>query len=465
MKQKYIMTLFVILAAFLVFDIFQTKAEEVNADNAPSKTYILINKPEVAKSFSAVECTFDYNQNGYASFKKTKGQSETNTYITYTIGSANGIDAEIYKYMVVSYRLNKAAGEQDVYFTVVNHNGEVGSPYVLFRSGWEATESWKKKIISFETDKALINDNFSSGKITFIRFGLFTALPDTTMDIQYIAFFKSKDAAEKFDGNFSKYESFWTKATATPTQTPSPTPDPNIVVEDPDFLYKFYDEYSDAYSMLAANPNSLVEYDSDEKALSVMAMSMDPNFFLKPPYEAMECSDYPYMKIRLKNSSDIETFEFYFGVDGEALSESTAVRFNMDVKQTEYKDYILNLSKLNSGWIGELTSLRLDCFSNCNTIDETKMFIKYMAFFKTKEDAENWNPDYTKNEEPSASNTPKPTIVNTLTPDVATPEVTVKNDNGAKTQNSSFVTTIVIIIVSGLIVAAATVILIKKIKK
>ena len=125
-----------------------------------------------------------------------------------------------------------------------------------------------------------------------------------------------------------------------------------------------------------------------------------------PKYSIEECKerDVNYaaplrVKVRLKNETLAPKFEAFIGA-GAHVAPGDEFQIDISSEDTEYKEYVVNLAEIKSqSYIDGRTtvgSIRLDGLS----ISETELaesgsailYIDYFGFFKTVEDAQNWNP-------------------------------------------------------------------------
>ncbi|MBQ3893964.1 MAG: hypothetical protein II739_01445 [Clostridia bacterium] len=169
----------------------------------------------------------------------------------------------------------------------------------------------------------------------------------------------------------------------------------------------------------------------------------DPNFMIADAqYADLDCSEYPYFAINLKNPSEATQFEVHFGTDEHGLSASNVFHLDIEGGMDTFKTFycyiptqnekwvnILNapggLSEQETGsytapemeeggsfWEGYLNSLRIDgvYFGGRSGLvpGGTSYDIAWIAFFKTEDDVKNFaGPDRTK---PTPEPTPTPDI-------------------------------------------------------
>ena len=131
------------------------------------------------------------------------------------IASEEGVLVEKYPVMVMKVRrveeTDPTVGE--IFFFTENSSGpKAGNS---FRFDYENTLDWQFVTIDLSSNKRC-KDYF-----TGMRFDMFDHAPDGgTLEMEWITFFESKEAAAKFDGDFSPY----IKATPVPTVKPTDKP-------------------------------------------------------------------------------------------------------------------------------------------------------------------------------------------------------------------------------------------------
>ncbi len=133
-----------------------------------------------------------------------------------------------------------------------------------------------------------------------------------------------------------------------------------------------------------------------------------------------EADDNQWMVIKLKNLSDVSTFELHYGTSLYNVAGNTVAHFDISAKDSDYKTYVIDIAKANldtayalngpdgiaqqagstdtpiselteSTWQGTVTSLRLDCLykegKSGMVPDGSEMYIEYIAFFGSEADA------------------------------------------------------------------------------
>ncbi|MBO4363633.1 MAG: hypothetical protein J5912_04555 [Clostridia bacterium] len=219
---------------------------------------------------------------------------------------------------------------------------------------------------------------------------------------------------------------------------------------EPGLLYDFYEKaVSESYGYTTLT-NCVVEW--TDGALRVTAdpniMELDdgigdPSFYISDAqFSDLDCSDYPYFAINLRNPSEATQFEVHFGTDEHGLSASNVFHLDIDANMDSFKTFycyiptqnekwvnILNapggLSEQETGsytapemeeggsfWEGILTQIRVDgvYFGGRSGLvpGGTVYDIGWIAFFKTEDDVKNFTgPDRTK---PTPEPTPTPDI-------------------------------------------------------
>ena len=177
---------------------------------------VIFNDPDWTYIFSDVSaCSFDIED-----------------YMTVNVGAADdpwfvikfddicadpGVPVKKYPVMKMKVRL---AGDNDpkvgeIFYLTDNSPGAKAGNSV--RLDYKDTDEWQYITIDFMAEKRCRD------YLIGIRFDLFDHAPEGgTMEIEWITFFESVEAAEQFDGDFSKY------ASVTPTEAPRPTDAPVV---------------------------------------------------------------------------------------------------------------------------------------------------------------------------------------------------------------------------------------------
>ena len=220
------------------------------------------------------------------------------------------------------------------------------------------------------------------------------------------------------------------KPTAKPTPTPTEEPTPEPFVEDPEIdavLYRFH--YADKYMWEVEDFITSEEtgtgqtamgaacnyYHEEGEGLAVEVFMEDPYFrlpFTGETGEEFNLSDYPIFKIRLKNESAATKFEMFLGKSGIAAGDE--FRVEISTEDTEYKDYVVNLAEIkDQAYVDDrspVKSMRMDALhfeaGEFDASDSTTLYIDYFGFFKTVEDANNWNPSHVTPVETPATEAP-----------------------------------------------------------
>lgn len=127
-----------------------------------------------------------------------------------------------------------------------------------------------------------------------------------------------------------------------------------------------------------------------------------------------------WMVIKLKNLSEVKTFEMHYGTTLHPIAGNTVAHFDISAKDTDYKTYVINVADANlktayalngpdgiaqkagstnapiselteSTFEGTLNSLRFDCLyaagASGEVPDGSELYIEYAAFFGSESDA------------------------------------------------------------------------------
>lgn len=235
--------------------------------------------------------------------------------------------------------------------------------------------------------------------------------------------------------------------------------------EGPGLLYDFYYEWDDSWNYVPATwSGSMCDIEYSDNALLINIHGKDPYIFLEV-YEEIELEEYPWIKVRIKNeSATSETFEMYVIRDNEQISETNNFHYNIGKEHEEFMEFIIDarVVKSEQWWTGALTGLRFDAVRNAAEEGGETFYLEYLGFFKTQEDAENFEPvrdatpPPTKEPTDTPAQTPKPT--NTQKP-ASTPKQYNSDKGGTMTLG---IILSVVIILAAVVVA---VIIVRKSRK
>ena len=205
---------------------------------------------------------------------------------------------------------------------------------------------------------------------------------------------------------------------ATPTTAPEEDPDADPEVDAMLFRFWTEGEYGwiniDSAGDTGLPSDSLVigvqlEYE-DEAGLKIIAQTGDPYFLIVPASDMGEyfsLADYPVLKIRMRNETPSTVGELFINRSGaNNVTADDEIQYDITANDTEFKEYIIDLKELMGEEFvsaGEVSALRLDVVNLADVEDPTAedayadgepytVYIDYLGFFKTVEDAEAWNP-------------------------------------------------------------------------
>ena len=230
---------------------------------------------------------------------------------------------------------------------------------------------------------------------------------------------KAPTAAATATATVAPTEQATVAPTEAPTVAPTEAPTQAPAAEDPEvdaMLYRFYnpDKYmwdsetfisseDEGTGLTAVGPSCLYFYDEDESALCIQLTNYDPYFPIKggETGENFNLSEYPVFKIRLKNETCFEMFETFLMIGTGATGDDN-FRFEITSEDEEYKEYIVDIGEKNGQEFltkrDPISGVRLDALAigpeSVNDLANPSpyLFIEYFGFFKTVEDAQNWNP-------------------------------------------------------------------------
>ena len=206
--------------------------------------------------------------------------------------------------------------------------------------------------------------------------------------------------------------------TVAPTAEPTEAPTPKPFVEDPEVdavLYRFYhadkymweveefmtsDDTGVGHTALGAACNY---WHGEDEGLAIEILLTDPYFMIlgTETGESFNLADYPVFKVRLKNETIAEKFELYVCAKNYAQS-GESFQIDITAEDTEYKEYIVNFAEIKDQAYMDAKApvggIRMDGLqiseSELAESDSNMLYVDYFGFFKTVEDAQNWNPSH-----------------------------------------------------------------------
>ena len=173
------------------------------------------------------------------------------------------------------------------------------------------------------------------------------------------------------------------------------------------------------------NSDGFIRITSDEDIMEKDNGIGDVSFYLREAsFAGLDCDEYPYFAINLRNPSSATQFEAHFGTDENTLSPSTVFHTDIESGMDGFKTFITYIPASNVTWVnvlnapgglseqetgsataeelgeddytftGTLSKFRIDglYFGGRSGLDPggTTLDIAWIAFFKTEEDAANY---------------------------------------------------------------------------
>ena len=207
--------------------------------------------------------------------------------------------------------------------------------------------------------------------------------------------------------------------TKAPTAEPTEAPTPKPFVEDPAvdaILYRFHhaDKYMwEVEDFISSDDTGVGQtaigvacnyWHEEDEGLAIEVLLTDPYFMLTGKGDAgkeFNLADYPIFKIRLKNETLATKFEAFVCAGAHAKGGE---EFQIDItaEDTEYKEYIVNFAEIKDQAYMDakapVGAIRMDALSisdaEISEGDSSTIYVDYFGFFKTVEDAQNWNPSH-----------------------------------------------------------------------
>ena len=206
--------------------------------------------------------------------------------------------------------------------------------------------------------------------------------------------------------------------TAAPTEAPTEAPTAAPFVEDPAvdaILYRFHhaDKYMwEVESFMSSDDTGVGQtamgaacnyWHEEGEGLAVEVLLEDPYFMIigTESGESFNLADYPVFKIRLKNETLATQFEAFICAKTHAQA-GEEFRVDISSEDTEYKDYIVDFTQIkDQAYVdgkAPVGGIRMDTVhisgTDLSDSESAMVYIDYFGFFKTVEDAQNWNPSH-----------------------------------------------------------------------
>lgn len=191
-----------------------------------------------------------------------------------------------------------------------------------------------------------------------------------------------------------------TAAAATPTAEATTAPTQAPVVDGVVFRFDNEDDYDSsegAYAGSFAGYNNITDpfEVTKENGMTFEILGNDP-YVMYTGFDPFELSEYPFMKVCIKNNTPSEKYEAFI-IPSTAAGAAAGDDFNdvISANDTEFKSYVFDLTTLKSdAYINRTVgSIRLDNVSldGKTLTDDMTFSYKYIAFFKTAEAANAYN--------------------------------------------------------------------------
>ncbi|MDR0287200.1 MAG: hypothetical protein LBI03_05790 [Clostridiales bacterium] len=214
-----------------------------------------------------------------------------------------------------------------------------------------------------------------------------------------------------------------------------------VTAEEPGLVLNFRDEEAITDDIENAETVNDFDYAFEDGEFLMSFKNVSGN---NDPYVAIsvdiDADTYTWVKFRIKNISDCKVCQFYFITTGTGgvNSANAKTEFQISTNDTDYKDYIINIPDANEAttgtsslWSGTASMFRMDFFSmsaaNGIVAEGPAMYVDYIAFFKTQEDAMAYTEPAVVTPAPTSTITPTPEITPTAEAPVESVRVTPVN--------------------------------------
>jgi len=348
-------------------------------------------------------------ENG-VTFKRATSASTTRIESVFTFTET--FEASEYPVMVIKYKTSgnystSAANYVSTdFYTADTTRGYTwlgGYSYYSTGSIFEKSTGWKTRVINYtnlESMKASglgVSEEWNEapgskrsggqafpfkGNMVAYRLDFSTGAAGVSVDMAYIAFFKTEEEARKYVEARTKIEEY-ENAEAKAAEEAAKGPKPAYIVFD--FLDKnetakfTLHPGSDSFPVKTETKNTAEGFwskDADGEYNLTRSLSDDEQFSLK---------DYPVLKIKAKPSMSGVNSQFYVWQDNQSGNPRVDFPF---ATANEWNELILDYSSASmaSGtWDGTLTKFRFDPM---RTAKEREIIIEYIGFFESVEAAE-----------------------------------------------------------------------------
>ncbi|MBE6689450.1 MAG: S-layer homology domain-containing protein [Ruminococcaceae bacterium] len=317
--------------------------------------------------------------------------------LTFVPAEGETINLEDYAILAVGYRDFTTGGRMQFYHWT---EGCTGNPRAedTVRSSYIGTFKFDMKNAAPGTAKW-------NGKVTKLRLDPCRASDERSHTIEYVGLFK--DAV-----TYAAYSS------GAMEEVPS-----EILPGQPAKIFNLSKKNA-AFGM--SGTNCVIEYTDDYGIVTSFGGPEEGGKNVGDPYvtlvnQHLDAQKYPWIKFRVRNLSDATQFEMHFAstATGDKITGSSCTHFPISSKDEDFVEYIFNIKDANlasqginpdesqstSVWSGTISQLRFDCMWKAEPSGQmatgSQMYVDYIAFFASEEDAKNYVPtEDTKVEKP-----------------------------------------------------------------
>jgi len=280
-----------------------------------------------------------------------------------------------YKYLKVKF---KATAEKDncfeYFFNSVEDPTQSGEKRYQFEY---KPNVWTEALVDLTT-----NSQWKNGKLEVFRFDPFGAYYEgDVMVVEYFAFFQTKADADAFGGLTEKQKQE-NQAVLDDAAGANGT-----FFENGAFVMRF-DSIPAINRVVTSTYGTCLGF-LDKSAMLDYFWSPGILTFSFEEYNRFSADEYKYMKIKYYANTMMKDSIIYFATESSPeITGDKSFSFKRGRNQTWREDIVDIAPKAGAAWSGRVTSFRFDVNTNYSKRMDEYTFIEYIAFFKTKEEAE-----------------------------------------------------------------------------
>jgi hypothetical protein len=203
-------------------------------DTLPAATYFKMSELDLSMldDMSSGYMTWEVNEDGTLHLTVSEGSFDAQYSMNFAqvfsldTDELEDIECALYPYMAIRLKLadiSEPQGSGECFMYTTSISGATGGYSTIISYDW-TNPDWQTVVIDPTANNSFKNNALNGDVWLGFRFDALnnSATVDTEMDIDYIAFFQSEEAALAFDGDFSKVQA--ANPTKAPTEVPTEAP-------------------------------------------------------------------------------------------------------------------------------------------------------------------------------------------------------------------------------------------------